>query len=311
MELSTATPIQAANVDNEIITILRDNAKVANLTHSMESSIPKVVPVRPFSEPIVSKQQQSKCAAKRDRKKVVVLLPPPDLRIVHHDQVPKISWKSFLLNLLLAQLEQYQKWLHKCRRSSGNGCTHFSPNPFICSQTKAPWSHIDFSLAEPIQGISYPSGFIFKVIKCHTSKICHKRQVSTANDISESVYRIIIQFSFAQFENFSRGLNIAILHFPPILNCLDEQLVDHVKRTPHIGVLIWTYVTSLRYEISNLWTPNAIIGQTVILDASEDLGEDSGLNRHPSSQFWMLIHLEPRKERNVNMVVYCGISLII
>ncbi|KAM3174890.1 hypothetical protein ACTXT7_009601 [Hymenolepis weldensis] len=46
-------------------------------------------------------------------------------------------------------------------------------DPFMCSQTKTSWSHIDFS--------------------------------ST------------------QFENYSRGLNVSLLHSPPNLGGLDEQ----------------------------------------------------------------------------------------
>ncbi|KAM3174267.1 hypothetical protein ACTXT7_010886 [Hymenolepis weldensis] len=39
---------------------------------------------------------------------------------------------------------------------------------FMCSHTKALWSHTDLSLAGTIQGISYPGGFMFKVASGYT-----------------------------------------------------------------------------------------------------------------------------------------------
>lgn len=51
MVLSIATLIQAANNDMKLHKSVRTSLKLTNLTHSIESSIPKVIPVRLASEP--------------------------------------------------------------------------------------------------------------------------------------------------------------------------------------------------------------------------------------------------------------------
>ncbi|KAM3176477.1 hypothetical protein ACTXT7_006437 [Hymenolepis weldensis] len=55
--LSTTALVQETNDDTKLHLSVRDNVKVTNLMHSMESSMPKVVSALFVSEPIVPKQQ--------------------------------------------------------------------------------------------------------------------------------------------------------------------------------------------------------------------------------------------------------------
>ncbi|VUZ51264.1 unnamed protein product [Hymenolepis diminuta] len=57
MVLPLPTPAEADNDDMKLGPSVRDIAKVMNLTHCMESSLIKIVPARPASEPTVPKLQ--------------------------------------------------------------------------------------------------------------------------------------------------------------------------------------------------------------------------------------------------------------
>ncbi|KAM3181166.1 hypothetical protein ACTXT7_014896 [Hymenolepis weldensis] len=91
----------------------------------------------------------------------------------------------------------------------------------ICSQTKVPWLHIDLSLVEPIQGISYlilinsllkRPEVILNKFTTTDSVSKNLRQVFANQGVPKSVVpRNVIQLSFTLLENFFRDLNISLL----------------------------------------------------------------------------------------------------
>ncbi|KAM3185608.1 hypothetical protein ACTXT7_006017 [Hymenolepis weldensis] len=144
MVLSTATPVEAANGHMKLHSSVRNSAKVTDLIHSRESSMLKAVPARLVSKPTPSVLVDDKCKK------------PEEI-----DFAKCISCSNLALSKVIMQNAGEDE----------QTVALISPHDlFTCSQTKAPWSHIDLSLAGPIQRISYPSGFIYNVLKGHTPK---------------------------------------------------------------------------------------------------------------------------------------------
>lgn len=99
---------------------------------------------------------------------------------------------------------------------------------------------MEFSLVGPIRRISYlimtdSYSKCFEIIPIKSAKIgtvinslCQIFANKGMPKVVESIN--ITQFSSTRFEDFCCCLNISLLHSPPILNGLGEQLIDNVKR---------------------------------------------------------------------------------
>ncbi|VUZ49222.1 unnamed protein product [Hymenolepis diminuta] len=110
----------------------------------------------------------------------------------------------------------------------------------VCTQTKTPWSHIDLSFAGLIQRTSYlilvdsnskwPE--IMTIKSATIGTIINSLRQLFANQGVPIVFvsRNVIQFSSTRFEDFFHGPNVSLLHSSLNINCLDEKLVDNVKR---------------------------------------------------------------------------------
>ncbi|KAM3178366.1 hypothetical protein ACTXT7_002703 [Hymenolepis weldensis] len=97
----------------------------------------------------------------------------------------------------------------------------------MCSHIKVPWSHVDFSLAGPLLGVSYLNSVDsfsrrLEFISVRSAiKISSLRQVFAIHGSPK--------FFSARFEDVCCNPSIVLLHAPSSINGLDEQLVDNLK----------------------------------------------------------------------------------
>ncbi|KAM3176894.1 hypothetical protein ACTXT7_005590 [Hymenolepis weldensis] len=167
--LPAATPAETANGDMKLQASARDSIKATNLSHSIESSNPKIVPTQLVSEPTLPKQQS--------------------VPKFHLQRAPKSSTKIEFLKrpgqcnhirvkpMLVRRAKQSVLFDDKCEESEkiclakpptlANGTVSNATvqniskaalsyhEDLMYSQTKVSWSHINLSLAKPIQRISY------------------------------------------------------------------------------------------------------------------------------------------------------------
>ncbi|VUZ45324.1 unnamed protein product [Hymenolepis diminuta] len=104
----------------------------------------------------------------------------------------------------------------------------------MCSQTKAPWLHVDLSIARPIQGFSYLILVNLykkwsKVIsfKCATIGIIihnYRQVLATHVILKTSESRNVTQVPLIRFD-----LSRSYFHSPPKFIGLEEQLIESAK----------------------------------------------------------------------------------